>query len=208
MPTLVHDLTPPQRTWLFETFGHYGENDELQPSAPYQPRRFSDVQNLRDHPYNPYNHPQPHATIFHDHDPPDNRNTIFRRGGGPPPVPPHEKDRQSPIPWSPTGRPENRPVVDSRVFQICQQRPPFQQSNDSRRRMTNSPPTDLLQMQTNSCGKKAPIYPHQHEKLTWLQSFENLQVYKDTYGDCNVPQKYKSNVKLGGWVVRIMLSGT
>ena len=27
-----------------------------------------------------------------------------------------------------------------------------------------------------------PIYPHQGEKLTWQQSFENLQVYKKTYG--------------------------
>ena len=26
--------------------------------------------------------------------------------------------------------------------------------------------------------------------------------YKKIYGDCNVPQKYKLNVKLGGWVVR------
>lgn len=49
----------------------------------------------------------------------------------------------------------------------------------------------------------APFYPHKGEKLTWQQSFENLQVYKQTYGDCDVPQKYKHNVKLGGWVVRI-----
>ena len=29
MPTLVNDLTPQQRSWIFETFGHHGENDEL-----------------------------------------------------------------------------------------------------------------------------------------------------------------------------------
>lgn len=46
----------------------------------------------------------------------------------------------------------------------------------------------------------SPYYPHKGEKLTWQQSFENLQVYKQTYGDCDVPQKYKHNVKLGGWV--------
>lgn len=49
----------------------------------------------------------------------------------------------------------------------------------------------------NKCG---PTYPHLGEKLTWQQSYENLKVYKKTYGDCNVPQKYKENPKLGGWV--------
>jgi hypothetical protein len=27
-----------------------------------------------------------------------------------------------------------------------------------------------------------PIYPHQGDKLTWQQSYENLQIYKKTYG--------------------------
>jgi hypothetical protein len=45
-----------------------------------------------------------------------------------------------------------------------------------------------------------PTFPHQGEKLTWNESYENLLVYKNHYGDCNVPQKYKGNVKLGGWV--------
>jgi Helicase associated domain len=49
---------------------------------------------------------------------------------------------------------------------------------------------------------KSIIFPHTEEKLSWLQSFENLKLYKKIYGDCNVPQKYKMNVKLGGWVVR------
>jgi len=49
----------------------------------------------------------------------------------------------------------------------------------------------------------APFYPHKGERLTWQQSYENLQVYKQTYGDCDVPkEKYKHNVKLGRWVVR------
>jgi hypothetical protein len=52
---------------------------------------------------------------------------------------------------------------------------------------------------------KAIVFPHSEDKLTWQQSFENLQLYKRIYGDCNVPQKYKMNVKLGGWVVRICM---
>jgi hypothetical protein len=207
MPTLVTDLTPPQRAWLFETFGHYGENDELQPLAPYQPGRFSDAQNQRDHPYHQYNHPQPPVRDFHDHGP-DNRNTIFRRGGRPPSITPYDKDLQAPIPWSPAERPENHHLVDSRVCQI-QQRLPFQYSNVDHRVGTSSPPQDLLeQQQQNIGGTRAPVYPHEGEKLTWLQSFENLKVYKRTYGDCNVPQKYKGNVKLGGWVVSVTLLNT
>jgi hypothetical protein len=30
--------------------------------------------------------------------------------------------------------------------------------------------------------KYNPIYPHQGDKLTWQQSYENLQIYKKTYG--------------------------
>jgi Helicase associated domain len=50
---------------------------------------------------------------------------------------------------------------------------------------------------------QTPKYPHGGDKLSWQQSYDNLKVYKETYGDCDVPQKYKHNVKLGGWVVRI-----
>lgn len=45
-----------------------------------------------------------------------------------------------------------------------------------------------------------PAFVHQGDKLTWNESYENLVVYKSHYGDCNVPQKYKGNLKLGGWV--------
>lgn len=81
---------------------------------------------------------------------------------------------------------------------------------------------------------RRPDFPHSGDKLTWEQSYENLQAYKDVFGvrsfvlletsslslhscsqngifrllmlhhhipqDCNVPQKYKDNRKLGGWV--------
>jgi Helicase associated domain len=71
----------------------------------------------------------------------------------------------------------------------------------------NTAPTEQIRSshQNNgnrrSCETKAVVYPHSEEKLTWQQSFENLKIYKRIYGDCNVPQKYKMNVKLGGWVV-------
>jgi Helicase associated domain len=56
---------------------------------------------------------------------------------------------------------------------------------------------------SDNIGINKPIvFPHSDDKLTWQQSFENLKIYKRIYGDCNVPQKYKMNVKLGGWVVR------
>ena len=56
-------------------------------------------------------------------------------------------------------------------------------------------------------GGKCPIFPHAGEKLTWQQSYDNLQVYKQAFGDCNVPQKFKMNLKLGGWVVRFFFDG-
>jgi hypothetical protein len=45
-----------------------------------------------------------------------------------------------------------------------------------------------------------PLFPHGGSKLTWQQSYENLLMYRQHYGDCNVPQKYAGNPKLGGWV--------
>lgn len=45
-----------------------------------------------------------------------------------------------------------------------------------------------------------PDFPHLQDKLTWMQSYENLVAYKAYYGDCHVPQKFKFNPKLGRWV--------
>ena len=64
---------------------------------------------------------------------------------------------------------------------------------------------DLGQHQTDSPASPVevdlcPIFPHGGAKLTWKQSYENLLAYKNHYGDCNVPQKYVGNPKLGGWV--------
>jgi hypothetical protein len=51
-----------------------------------------------------------------------------------------------------------------------------------------------------SASERFPVLPHQGGKLSWQESYENLVAYKDHYGDCIVPQKYKGNPKLGGWV--------
>jgi len=45
--------------------------------------------------------------------------------------------------------------------------------------------------------KPFPNFPHKGDKLTWQESYDNLVAYKEHYGDCNVPQKYKGNPKLG-----------
>jgi hypothetical protein len=63
-------------------------------------------------------------------------------------------------------------------------------------------PGDKRRPNPTTSAHMSPKYPHGGDKLTWQQSYENLRLYKDTYGDCDVPQKYKHNVKLGGWVVR------
>ena len=34
----------------------------------------------------------------------------------------------------------------------------------------------------------------------WWKQFRKLEEYKQEHGDCNVPQHYKANLKLGGWV--------
>lgn len=174
MPTLASDLTSPQRAWLFETFGHYGDVDELQPVSHYhsrESRRFSDV-----------THEMYHYQGSGDFDEyiPENRNSIFRSGRSG-----CRSQMENPIPWSPTERYDN---YNSRGLLVRHSRP---NRNDNAKR------------QSESGGTVAPQYPHMEEKLTWMQSYENLQVYKLTYGDCNVPQKYRHNVKLGGWVVSI-----
>jgi hypothetical protein len=33
--------------------------------------------------------------------------------------------------------------------------------------------------------------------LTWKESYKNLQVFKETYGHCDVPRKFKHNLKGG-----------
>ena len=35
---------------------------------------------------------------------------------------------------------------------------------------------------------------------TWNSKFQELMEYKNTYGNCNVPQRYQDNPKLGTWV--------
>lgn len=39
-----------------------------------------------------------------------------------------------------------------------------------------------------------------YEKEPWDEMLEKLKAYKSKYGDCNVPQKWKENRKLGRWV--------
>jgi hypothetical protein len=49
-----------------------------------------------------------------------------------------------------------------------------------------------------------PNYPHGGYKLSWQQSYENLKVYNEMYGNCDVSTMGdKHNFKLGCWVVRI-----
>jgi Helicase associated domain len=208
MPTLATELSPQQRAWLFETFGHSGECDELQQVAHYG-RRLSDALARGSDPYYygpppTYQHPH-HAHVHNPHNhhemeySPENRNSIFRRGGRSPTVPPVSGppvslggEQQPPITWSPTERTDFH-HFNNRGLPL---RPPFHRPT-SRVGHTDDP----ISMKREPEGKRAPVYPHMEEKLTWQQSFENLQVYKLTYGDCNVPQKYRHNVKLGGWVV-------
>jgi Helicase associated domain len=52
-------------------------------------------------------------------------------------------------------------------------------------------------------ANQTTMYPHNEPFLTWDQSFENLKVYKENNGHCDVPSKYKQYPKLGYWVVRI-----
>jgi hypothetical protein len=125
----------------------------------------------------------------------EQRSTIFRLGGRPPPFPPRIPPVEEPSPWE-------APRAPSREFQgyqyslqpAAQPYPSYPRSNGHLSSAENFRPRPA------SAGGRAPIFPHSGDKLTWQQSFENLQVYQQIYGDCNVPQKYKENRKLGGWV--------
>lgn len=42
-------------------------------------------------------------------------------------------------------------------------------------------------------GEKRKMVP-------WLERFEELKLFKDKYGHCNVPHKWKENIKLSNWM--------
>ncbi|KAL3802882.1 hypothetical protein ACHAWO_010381 [Cyclotella atomus] len=37
-------------------------------------------------------------------------------------------------------------------------------------------------------------------RVSWDEQYEQLKVYKREHGNCNVPQKYEADEKLGRWV--------
>jgi len=70
-------------------------------------------------------------------------------------------------------------------------------------------------------GKKSPMTPQREAMLNsigfvwsgthlvdtvyennWTERYNELVQYKDWHGDCNVPQRFKDNPKLGSWVFR------
>ena len=77
----------------------------------------------------------------------------------------------------------------------------MQEMRPTKRVALEKPPIAAPEAGESSAAGKSPAFPHDGEKLSWQQSYENLQVYKEAFGDCNVPQKFKMNMKLGGWVV-------
>jgi len=221
MPTLVNDLTPPQRSWLFETFGHTGDHDELSQElgvAHYPPisghgddlqledRRFMESQ------IDPYQPPRElHGSGAGGG---GDRSAIFRRAGPDGTSSggrsPNMSNANSPRPWSPVGPGglDDPYFYDSRGY-FVRGPPPFPHNNlhvgMPELRPTKRVAHERLPIAMDDMGGKRPVFPHAGEKLSWQQSFDNLVVYKTTFGDCNVPQKFKLNPKLGGWVVRALL---
>jgi Helicase associated domain len=265
MPTLVNELTSQQKSWLYETFGHYGEQDELggpdlesthynnnnNASTGGSMRRFSTDTLFRESPTTPYQVHPPNAfplppPLFEHEEGIDNRNSIFRRSGAnsngrPSPTAPNERPNST---WSSPNAVDRIITTpdlgvwgdDPRLGGPGMIRPPFMRSHTTTTLLSPRPmpdragamddyhpfpyshaalkpprssPTSMYQPQDrlhprSPTGTTPIVFPHVEEKLTWQQSFENLKIYKHIYGDCNVPQKYKLNVKLGGWVVRIV----
>lgn len=211
MPTLVNDLTPPQRSWLFENFGYPGENDDLNHElgdiAPHFPSSNTlEDRRCTDSKVDSY---QPPRDLNSGGDGGDNRSAIFRRSAGNVRGP-LDSNPASPRAWSPFGPGvfDDPYCYDTRGFFVRSS--PFPPHNvpvchPADRASPNKRGSDERTSIATDPGGKRPAFPHNGEKLTWQQSFENLQAYKQTYGDCNVPQKYKLNQKLGGWVVRASL---
>jgi Helicase associated domain len=220
MPTLVTELSPSQRMWLFETFGHHGEKEELQPQVSLAnfhdigDRMSAEEQQLAAY-YLPRGNAGQHEV--------DNRSTIFRRGGGGESGGCGGEGRSPTVATLDPGmRPLPLPPSSWHAERLHQQQENYSYYNDSRgmyEARRGSPyalppitPLGVEGQQPYTSRRQSPkddddddgetpVFPYQGEKLTWKQSFENLQVYKKVHGDCNVPQKYKHNNKLGGWVV-------
>lgn len=190
MPTLTNDLNPAQCKWVFDsfnddlTFEEFGFSDGL---LPFERR--CDVS-----PYDPYIPPGfPGMSSYQTHiQYPDNRSTIFRLGSC---VEPNEKPRNFQM-ERPSLRDEFLPYSSKRPY------PAPQPCGYPSLKLPSSSPKRIKKSVVGPEKEgKCPDYPHIGDKLSWQQSYENLMVYKEAYGDCDVPQKYKENTKLGGWVV-------
>lgn len=167
----------------------------------------------------------PHAPDLQHHQPSptgvseSGRSAIFRRPGTldhpsqqtqDPPIQPTDL---TPRPWTPDRGADQYPY--SYYHHPAHHATPVHQYDASRNFAILRPSSfrangmlEKIQRRPNPSSNspdETPKYPHEGDKLTWQQSYENLQVYKDTYGDCDVPQKYRHNIKLGGWVVRCFL---
>lgn len=170
MPTLVADLTPLQRMWLYENQLTRGDSRDS-----YEDRWTR------------------MGTTYSD--------DIFRARPEPPPP-------QHPM--------RKRKYDDESCIQI---------SPRDCARSPSSPP--LEHRPRHQAHNKGPQFPYQGDKLSWQQSLDNLKVYRDHYGvretidltkavndpssnhfflllctpqNCNVPQKYSLNPKLGRWI--------
>lgn len=194
MPTLITDLSPTQRMWLFETLGTSPEEEELQSSlgqahfnensTSTEQRRVSDSTGMNSEPpvQDPYPPPHGMSTLTNS---PDNRSAIFRRG------------QEEPRSWSPNPHdfPPYEPKLGASTFAWMRASFPRSSSRNSNPLGFDEKPPKQSASQSDEL-----VYPHRGDKLTWQQSYENLKVYKSVVGDCDVPQKYKKNQKLGGWV--------
>lgn len=55
---------------------------------------------------------------------------------------------------------------------------------------------------TNKTGEKKPrgdFGNKEAKRKVWNERFEELKAYKQEFGDCNVPGRYKANPTLGRW---------
>lgn len=198
------------------TLSNSEERPTVQFSPPEAPHSFFTLPNAPD-----LQHHQPSPTGVSE----TGRSAIFRRPGmldhstQQHELPPATSSDLTPRPWTPDRSADQYPYAyyhQQHLFHVT----PHHQYDASRNfgllrpssLRSNGSLLDRFQkrpiLPSSTEPEQIPEYPHEGDKLTWQQSYENLKVYKESYGDCDVPQKYKHNVKLGGWVVRAAIHVT
>lgn len=225
MPREIFELTPPQLDWLIDNqslslttgqalhesakMGWLNAGTERNLDAEffngYRPHNYHGTSKGEfEHPYgsamndgNTY-HESTYPTQHHSHHLDHHMEDVH-----------HHKQLETP---SSSDHDDRSPLQDAREFfknevgssidlDGDQCTPMCDDDDDDNNNTSNAKPAAKQKELNPALGHEDP-YKHRIGKLTWEQSFENLKVYEEINGHCNVPRYFNDHPQLGSWVHR------